>query len=703
MLRKGLLIIIGLVFILGSYLLFYNSNNAYLIQTAEQQYNFEDKFKVINIPDFIDSDDKYKEVLSVLNDASKEVNINYMKVQLLSGYQIDKAGFYNYGLPRTELNYQVHTVKPSNIWILFQQSTKKVGSKYVNDLPLKGYSSGISAIDNDISYNGRQGDFYIEADSKDDYDKFIETLALKYNREFHKNYTLSSFQKSKDYQKANLQIEFPDLTDLQFALFGLLSIFVLLYVLLSSKYIGSYKLEGLSNLMMTRELFRTVFLFMLIITGFVITYLLAFEHWHIQLTAYIVLGSIIVILILTALGAVFSLNYLSLNSQLKNKNYLSWSFYIVYIIKAIILIMVFSNLVPIFQLVSTEAQPRVFTSYKNKKIGSEYGIIGPKVVGYDNDNEVGKLISLEQLDDLMYEKLNRRGALLFDGGDFEADKVYTDRKDHDYQKFNIVNPNYLKRFPIKDVDDRTIKVNDDESTLVLLMPKNKKSELTALKKYISDTELQITGKRPVLKVISVPANRTYFDLSMGDVRVMQPMVVSTTNNSSYVCRNIMNGQENRDALKMPIDISERETYKSILKDLEDSNYEDNYAQIVKLNNLDTDNLKNGIGNIKKTVVSLMVTIVFIILITVYLVVLYFRSNDKEIYYKYMSGYSDLRIISKLMLLIIMQYVILLIMLLAKGDFDGVSLVGLFMLFSFELMCVLVSAVVIKHKVLKENK
>ncbi|MBM7617350.1 hypothetical protein JOC36_000907 [Weissella uvarum] len=697
MFRKILSVILGLLFILGSFVLFIDAQSDYLVREMAKQDSISKNFTHFNLPNDIKGDQEYREVLDVLNKTSEQEHVNYAKLQIFNGFNVNASKqTLNYARPSTKLNYQVFTVKPTSIWSYFGKQKSYVNDTFTFKNGIKGYTASITPINKNISYDGRQGTFYVETKSVKEYNLFITKLKDNYNFKFGKQYKTDDFKTNRDYDEKRLEIDVPSFSNLNQALFSILAIFVVLYILLSTKYIAVYRLAGLSTFRMVFNLFKSFFLIVFVGMSGLIGYLLLIKKWHIGLTPYMQITAILMCLLVLAAVIVYLLNYLSFNSQLKNKNYLNWSFYLVYLVKAIALIMVFSNLIPLFQLATSMYNSSLRTTYGNRKVGNEYGVIYPHLIGYDTDQHT--LADSETLDNELYSFMNKKGGIIFDGSSNEDYQTGPE-----YIKSNIVNPNYLRRFPIKDINGQKIHEADSEKKILLILPLSEKNSVDKREKYIEDTEYENIGKKPVIQVVFVPNSEKYFNLTEGKYKDITAMFVTTKYNSGFINRDMMNSQGNRDALKIPISKSEKQTYLNLSDSLEKYNYADNYLQVVKLNNLDFEDVKRSVGDVVQASISLSLTLMFILFITVYLVVLYFRSNSKKIYYKYMAGYSTMRILVGLWCLIILQYVFLFLINFMENQIDVLSTLSIMTMFIVEVICVLITSKILTNNLLKGNK
>ncbi len=682
MLKKILLFIIGILAVLFSFICLYNNNSKYLYHKANEQYAIDDKFSNISIPSDLMYAQNYDKLVKTLNKTSEQTNLNYLKVQVYDSYEIKKHK-YDYNRSICSLTYQVHTINDSAIWSLFGQNKAKVTRQVKHLAPdIKGYSVTVEPINMDSGSLNRQGSFYLETKDKATYQNFLKYFASNLNQEFQTKYTASEFYVKKDFEKKQLAIEFSDLSTVQFVTLFLIFAFTLFYVLLSTKQLSVFNLEGYSYFKANNALNLRLILVSGAGSLLLASYLFLFGNYHIGPKSIFEIFLLYVFIYVFAYGITKLVGSFSFNNQLKSNNYLKWWFLFGYAAKASAMIITISSLLPLVQLGFATYTALNASDYSSKKIGNEYAVVYPHMNGLDNPNDLDQ--SIQEIDDKLYTPLVKSGAILFDDDAFQGPNKSVEDK---YKQINV-NPNYLRRFQIRDVNHNKIDISDSETKGGLLVPVSNKKYVPTLKEQITSTNEQDGIKANGFKIIYIPDKGRYLNLRSGKSELNQTMFVSTKQNSGMTYRNILNGQGVEDGLKIQINGSASATFENISQILDKYNFGDNYAQVVKLNDVYKEDLYQTIGDVKQSILLILVTLIVILGMSMYLTQLYMSNHQKELYVKFVDGFSTCRMYRQLWGLFALQYIGIFGLMLMNAQLNGAIAYALLMIMSMELICIL---------------
>lgn len=136
----------------------------------------------------------------------------------------------------------------------------------------------------------------------------------------------------------------------------------------------------------------------------------------------------------------------------------------IYTLKGLALGVSIFALVPLAQ-VGNNAMNLLHSNGNNTR-QTDYGVFYPAVIG--NNTRAHTLSDSKYLDDSMYLPLNKKRALIIDDHDLG-------QKISENIKFVKVNPNYLKEFPLYDVNGKIISVSNTDETITLAIPTTKKN------------------------------------------------------------------------------------------------------------------------------------------------------------------------------------------------------------------------------------
>lgn len=238
----------------------------------------------------------------------------------------------------------------------------------------------------------------------------------------------------------------------------------------------------------------------------------------------------------------------------------------------------------------------------------DYGVFYPLHVG-DEQTMSEELQRDVAFGTELYSSLNEKGMIFADARSFEnhddpapidatSDK-YVSRSEP-YMKNFVVNPNYLKKFPVYDTEGKPIVISEDETSMVLIVPetyRNEENEIKAFyKKYqtsyrkVDEDDYGLTPDLPeqqVVKIIWASSGQKVFTFDPqinGSGIIDMPVITVITAHNSYVSqRQGILGNGNTDPCKILLDENSENTYKKLLPELTKLGIEDNLKAIISIN------------------------------------------------------------------------------------------------------------------------
>ncbi|WP_222850860.1 DUF1430 domain-containing protein [Lactiplantibacillus plantarum] len=643
--RKLLFIIIAILLALNGFIGLKKSYDQASIQRAETMSRLSSKkYQLFKIPKTPTSNHAYKQIVTALNHAAKDTHINYLKQQTYYGWGI-KNHHVDYSQSLTQVTFQVSTVKPTQLWANIHQPQRKVSGKsfvlYQSNL---GFKLTIEPINQSVRHDQREGDYYLESASPSTYRRFLALSAHYLNQLNGRHYSIQDFEPGKSYQPITVNFDQPYSSDYQAITTLFLIIFTIILLLANSQSIANYRLNGWSSSRIFSRCFGKVIILAIIFMTIEIM-ILALMGWPIFTTGLASTITALLLTILTAWLTIVGLGFSSLTNQIQRRNYNRWSFIGLYFVKACFIVYLFIGLIPLMQ-VATRSYGVIKSNTTKTTIGEKYAVFYPYVNG-NNYSDGLNMAEGEKLDNTMYPIMNKYGSILFDD-------AYIHQNISLYGKYVIVNPNYLIRYPLYDTNHKAIKISQKAGDIWLLLPTNRKMQAHKIVADVKSDEKADSGYNPKVKVIYYPASQHIMDLSTGNKIQSWPVFVTTPQNTSFVSRNIMNGQEASDGLKVPIAKNVLATYQSIKPSLIKYNYLDNYPQLVKLNDLAMEDLKLAVGNLYQSATALIFSALIIFFLTAYITMLYFKVNQNALTIKRLNGFSFSRTYRPLLGLLSLQ-------------------------------------------------
>lgn len=358
----------------------------------------------------------------------------------------------------------------------------------------------------------------------------------------------------------------------------------------------------------------------------------------------VVLG--IIFLFICSLPLLY-INQISISDMLKNKKLTSEILVFNFFIKIVLItigILIVSTGVNNYDKIKN-----VFSdSFKQWEDVKDYAII-PSLINISGDELESKEFKENQK--CIYKYFNERGGILADFSEYTPGNraMRLSETKWDYERDNvIVNPNYLNRYPVYDLNGEQVYISeDDESYIVLIPEKYKKYENQIIKLFNSWKSVGLTGKDDAQKnkLIWIKDNQKLFSMLI-DVNpeennyVQDPIIhVMTENNSAGFNYDVVMGIDNS-PFKIKV-----ENYKSpedtIVPILKEYGYDKNINKILCIGEQVASE-----GKSVKNLMSILLIGIFISLFSIILVIVqnisnFFDKYQKKIAIRKLIGYTML--------------------------------------------------------------
>ncbi|GBG95564.1 hypothetical protein LFYK43_20230 [Ligilactobacillus salitolerans] len=687
---KILSFLTGLLAIFAAILILMVGNYQQKVKQAENEFTLSNDFYPIQIPKIYGNGGEYREQIKDLNWVANKTGINYLKRQRFIGWKM-KNNKIDYNKPVQSIEFQMYTVKATKIMKnfgdkpqLISKETKNIGTH------LPGHSVRLIPIKNTVvNSQSREGTFFLETKDRQKIQRFIELLVLRLNKRSNQKLQKSDFKLVDQNNIEKVNFNGPDqLSLLAKVILAFLVIFLIMYQLSNSKKLAIYKLNGFSIYKSFMRSSGKMWLGSM--SAIFLIDLLCWNFGKLRWGLETFLGQIgtFIAIPLISFTLIEMLQEMSFTNQINSKDYNRFNFIILYCIKGAALVLCFFSLVPLAQL-STGAYTNAIQANGNSK-QNKYGVFYPTQIG--NNLEQHTLEDGQKLDDLMYPSLNKKGAIIIDDSDIH-------QKIPEAIKFVKVNPNYLKLYPLYDNTGKKISISEKDNSIVLCLPEFRKKYKKQLIKYVRYTANDELGYIPKVKVyFTLPAkNRNFKDINNGLGLDKKTLFITTSKNSSFVERNIMNGQGEGDGLKIPIKSSVNEAYKMAKPLLTENNYIDNYPQLVKLSDISKEQLKLDIGNVVAQITVILTGLVITFILISYVTLLFFKVFKYSIVIKKINGFSRRLAYKELWLLTLCQYVIMLLIAGAQKNINLNTLILLSLTVVIELVINLITIINLEKK------
>ena len=203
---------------------------------------------------------------------------------------------------------------------------------------------------------------------------------------------------------------------------------------------------------------------------------------------------------------------------------------------------------------------------------SQFATLYPYAQG--RNSELHSMADSEYLDRHLFNRLTNLGGVFYDDSDLKQPIPHTSTEIR-------VSYNYLHDFAIKTITGNKIQVAKNTHKLVLILPQRELKNQTV---FVRKLEADQRDKRAGYAVYYVANTSTIYSLSKFHFVPVEPMLVTTPNNSSFTDRNIINGQEFSDGMKFDLQgTTKAKLYRRVHQLLGRFQMGDNYIQLVPFN------------------------------------------------------------------------------------------------------------------------
>lgn len=664
--NKALSVLIIVLMSVLSILFCITGSYHYSQEQANKQYRLSNgKYTPFKFPEKQTDANYYRHEIKALNDTAKQLNVNYLKRQRYSGWEkINNRLDYNQEIQNVE--FQVAAITKTKVTENFNLPATIVTKPTHNlNTTLKGYSVKLVPISYTLqNKDKREGTFFLETTNAEKLTQFFDILNQKMYGNSHK-YSTSDYIINNSNEIAGL--DFQDSSQpyrLEKLLLLFLIVFIVVIQLSNSQKMVVYKLNGLTSFKSFTLSFGHIWLVSLCITLICNSIGQHYFNWKITQSTYLYQALIYLVVPLLNFILINIIQSLSAINQISKKNDTKLLFWGIYILKGLALGVSIFALVPLVQVGNCTMNLLQSNDHNTKQ--ADYGVFYPAVIG--NNLQEHALADSKSLDDYMYPTLNKKGSLIINDYDL-GQKISEDIK------FVKVNPNYLKAFPLYDVNGKRINVSNTDETITLAIPTTKKIDKTTLIHYVQVMSKNEMGWQPKVEIINTSPNLNtkFIDINTNRAINNEVIFITAMKNSSFVQRNIMNGQGLGDGLKIPINQSATKTFNSVKSRLLDGNYYDNYPQIVSLKQLPLEQLKVSLGNVIAQSLLVISGILFSTILIVYTTLIFFKTFKRSIAIKRINGYSILLAYHKIWLLMLAQYALTLMDIFCDSLFNWTSI------------------------------
>jgi putative ABC transport system permease protein len=450
-----------------------------------------------------------------------------------------------------------------------------------------------------------EGRYFVEA-SEEQYQEFVERIINKIMAaKLVDQGTLLTPEdfKGQSNNSGEMEIEDDFFAYIRYVIF-IITIFMLIYYMFNeSKRIGVLKMHGLSNVrlwyVVVGRLITVVFALAAVIS--ILASLLIKDTtgqfmgsvFLSQLTSY-------VIVTLISLIAYIFLSRIKIVDVIKNRKETNGIFALNTLFKtgcSLFLILVILSIWSQYHELRIKQE-----NLKSWERSKDYGVFYPVMVGNDlEDLEKGFTKTTVTQVTGLYPLLKRMGAVYIDADDYEQTSL---RLNKNGMRSISVNINYLQEFPVYDVNQNPVKISEDTSDWIVLVPEKYRSHEKEILNYITKSrksraegdenlfhvEIPDRVRNQPLKIIWIANGQKIFSFNpevfrMENNMIVDPIIQVVTEKNSLVAdkANMMSGGGGSDPLKVKlINRDTEQTLQALEPELKRLKLDDNLPSLISV-------------------------------------------------------------------------------------------------------------------------
>ena len=497
------------------------------------------------------------------------------------------------------------------------------------------------------------GQYYVEASDSVTYDKFLEDLAQNINNYFKNTYTFTADDFKGVPGGGNEQELASDVADylnrVNIIVFIIVLVLFLYYIFNESKQIGIMKMHGISNLKLWYLLVGRLILLSFIplaLLSLLAAFLVKNTTLPFVFNVFFSLSRNFVLLLAVAFLTYFYFKYINVKDVIKDKKDTRAIFSLNLLLKiafSVLLILASVATLQDYRLVRIKQENLKYWEY-----AKDYGVFFPITIyeTFQSDQEYRDYErKLDQALDKLYYILNRQGALLINARSYEEQNLILN-KNYPGIRYILVNPNYLRVFPIYDKDGRAVEIPEDTRDLVLLVPEKYREKEREIVNFFADLGCGRGIPNPEgtvpereqqsIRIIWLKNNQEVFSFNP-DVfpkennLINDPIIqVVTEQNSTFCDRHSILGGGATDPLKVKlIDRDPKRTYELLKPHLIQLGLESNLQHLVTVYQVFLDQIYNTQREMEMITLLIIALLAVLVILVVQNLTIFFSKYQRR--------------------------------------------------------------------------
>ncbi|OYD09037.1 hypothetical protein [Paludifilum halophilum] len=359
----------------------------------------------------------------------------------------------------------------------------------------------IQPLRSSYDYLPVDGRYFAEVKDKKQLQLFLETLSDKINMHLRNrdgekahSYTPSDFQPPEAFTEP--REGFFALKDLssqryeQYILFAVTLLLLIYYIFNSAKRVGILKMHGVSNLRLWWMVVGRLISVVVGVTtlGSVLFALGLYKPTTFVFQALLQLGQAYLLLMILSLFCYGYISTIKVSQTLKNRKDTRSIFVLNMVLKVICAMVLVLIGLETYSLVTDlrtqqermDAQQGQLDHWRRME---DYGVLEAyrgHTAAYTVQELAAEDPRIDQALYKLYPFLNALGSVYIDAGEYEEEALLSDPNDNGILSI-MVNPNYLKAFPVYDQDGNPVQISEEATDWVVLVPEQYRDREEAIR------------------------------------------------------------------------------------------------------------------------------------------------------------------------------------------------------------------------------
>lgn len=617
-------------------------------------YSTTEAYSPIKIPQKIRNTNENKKIIDIIQKASNENKIGFLKRVDNQGYYI-KEGLNFLFLSKTDITFYISEPAEHKVQIP----------------PIGKSRLAIENIQALITQNEFEGQFFIKTLDRVTYDTFVEMIRNDFNIAFKTNFRLEDFSDFNRTQSYRLGKDMDMYNISSYLHIGIAFLFVI-----SIFWIASFqeknkilRINGYSIIAIVNTIVGKWYGIALVISPILVFVLLNPTLSYFSLINFIFVYGLLLLLYFWFFLLVYFFTVVSeINDEKIYKVQKKLNMVLPFIIKLVFLLFMVVSGTDLVRIILTAKEISIKHDTPQNISEDNFHIYYPVTVGKNNREFIYDKDYWQVEEDRLYRYLNSKGSILVNLQAYEIDI------NEIFGRGISVNPNYLEKFEIFDIEGNRVLIDESIKSKVLLIPQymmDRPEGLEKIKKYYH--ELAQFNHQDI-QIIYIKNQPVYsFNSQEPWIDDYPFLTILTLGNSTGYDRNSFNGAKHP-PLKINTSNLSMKEFDNLLEELQ---VKDNLPHLFPFENAEIVRTKRLTGSLFYILSISIITIFSFSIVCILTTMFSFQFNKRKFELLRLNGYSFFHTYKIVLLGIVAELILVGIISLILAEINRELLLNLF--------------------------